>query len=72
MPLFALPEFLFRLFAFSELKLKPLVGLLEALACHADFLEGARVGDGSADVISENMAPWPEFLFIEGVTSFDE
>ena len=61
-PLFAFPEFLLRFFALSQFPLKPLVGLLEAFACHADFLEGARVGDGRSYVISENRAPGPEFL----------
>ena len=27
-----------------------------------NFLEGTRVGDGRSYVISENIAPWPEFL----------
>ena len=56
-PLFAFPEFLLRFFALSQFPLKRLVGLLEAFACHADFLKGARVGDGRSYVISDNSVP---------------
>src|SRR5208282_196680 len=61
-PLFAVPEFLLRFFVLSEFPLKRPVGLLEAFACQADLLKSARVGDGRSYVISENRAPWPEFL----------
>ena len=56
-PLLALPKFLLRFFALSEFALKPLVGLFEALAGHAEFLERARVGDDAADVVGINVSP---------------
>src|SRR5271165_5922486 len=61
-PLLALPKFLLRFFALSEFPHKPLVGLFETFACHADFFERAGVGDGRSYVMSENRAPGPEFL----------
>src|SRR5271165_1141871 len=61
-PLFAVPEFPLRFFVFGEFPLKALVGLLKTFACHADFFERARVGDGRSYVSSENRAPGLEFL----------